>query len=177
MGARKSPKSWLDRSVAVPTWTRCSPGASGRLPLPSEPQDLASRRRATSREPAARQPDVRPESLDAGEQDEVTGDGALAKQHNRIRTVEVEAAQRRAHLPVYRRIPLVGADGDAEPHRPHRARGGGDSLHGLRDAAILRDLRPASTPMSTAVPIAIPIAASSAPEERLRTLRHASAVT
>ena len=40
VGARKSPKSWLDRSVAVPTCTSRSPGAFGRAPSP--------RRRTTS---------------------------------------------------------------------------------------------------------------------------------
>ena len=44
----------------------------------------------------------------------------------------------------------------------------------LRSCAIFV---PASTPTRTAVPIAMPLAASSAPDERRRTLRHASATT
>ena len=42
---------------------------------------------------------------------------------------------------VERRVGLRGADRHAEPDGADRARGGGDALDRLRDAAVLRDLR------------------------------------
>ena len=141
MGARKSPKSWLDRSVAVPTWTSRSPGAFGSAPAAAQPQHLAAGRRAAAREAPARQADVAREPLDSGERHEVAGDGALPEEHDRRRPGQPDVHEPAAHLAVERRVRLRRADGDAEPDGAHRARGGGDPLDRLRDTPVLRDLR------------------------------------
>ena len=103
--------------------------------------DLAARRCAAAGKPPAREADVRPETLDAGKRDEMTGDGALAEQDDRRRAGNADAGELRPDRPVNHPIGLVAPDRHPEPHRANGALGGGDALDRLSDAAVLRDLR------------------------------------
>ena len=59
VGARKSPKSWLERSVAGPDLDEPQPGRVRQRARAAHAQDLAARRRASARQPPAREADVR----------------------------------------------------------------------------------------------------------------------
>ena len=141
VGARKSPKSWLDRNVPVPTSTIRRPGAFGSVPLPrSRSTSQRSGVHSRGRWPLV-STDVAAEPFDARERDEMAGDGALAEEDDWGRAWQPDLRQPLANVAVERRVRLVVADGDAEPDRPHRARCGRDPLHRLRDAPVLGDLR------------------------------------
>ena len=108
----------------------------------AQEQHLAAGGRAFTREASARQVDVRRETLHAGERDEMPCDGALAEEHDGRRSGKADAFELRPHGCVDRGIGLRSTDRDAEPHRPHRARRRRDPVDRLRDAPVLRDLRP-----------------------------------
>ena len=113
VGARKSPKSRLDRSVAVPTSHEPQPRCVREPAAAPQAHDLAALRRAAAGQPSARQPDVRREAVDAGEGDEAPGDGALPEQDDPRRAREPD--DRRASSRPWRRAP-------DRPARRRRAR-------------------------------------------------------
>ncbi len=166
VGARKSPKSWLERSVAVPTSTRRRPGASGSAPRAAQAKHLAARRRAPARQAARSSAGrARRARRRRARRDEVAGDGALAEEDDEpsgraARALRADARASSSSAGYASPSP----DRDAEPDGANRAIEPAGCARPparwLRSCAIVV---PARTPTSTASAIAIPSAASSAP--------------
>jgi hypothetical protein len=133
---RKSPYSWRERSVAVPTSTRRSPPVLGSAPLPrsrstSHPISRAGPRRATGAHDH-----VRSDPVDRGDPDEPARNGALPEEDARRGTFEPDACERLVDGALEAGETLGPIARDPEPHGAYRPGGRRDVLDRARRRAV-----------------------------------------